>query len=114
MNITIAGGTGFIGSHLLERLKHLHEIKVLTRSKKESENNIIFEQTGCTVKEVAKDANLALERVEAILDGRWTPSPTERQKLATALDVNIEEVSWGHTMDPRNIRYRRYGLKEHF
>ena len=45
MNITIAGGTGFIGSHLLERLKHLHEIKVLTRSKKESENNIIFEQT---------------------------------------------------------------------
>ncbi len=76
--------------------------------------DIIFEQTGCTVKEVAKDANLALERVEAILDGRWTPSPTERQKLATALDVNIEEVSWGHTMDPRNIRYRRYGLKEHF
>jgi len=34
--------------------------------------------------------------------------------LAAALDVPISEVSWGHTMNPRNVRYHRYGLKENF
>ena len=24
----------------------------------------------------------------------------------------MEDVSWGHTMDPRNVRYRRFGFKD--
>lgn len=35
-------------------------------------------------------------RVAAILLGRWTPSPVERQRIAAALNVSVESISWGH------------------
>lgn len=74
----------------------------------------LLEQTGLSLNEVAERSGLPLERVEAIATGRWTPSPAERQQVAQALGVPVEEVSWGHSMNPRNIRYRRFGLKENF
>ena len=67
-----------------------------------------------SVEELALSARLPSERVVAIVAGRWTPSPDERSRIAQALDVAVSEISWGHTMDPRNIRYRRFGLSEDF
>ena len=64
--------------------------------------------------ELAAKAGLEFARAAAIADGRWTPSPAEREKLARALGVPVTDVSWGHTMNPRNIRYHRFGLKENF
>ena len=72
----------------------------------------LFEETGMTIDELAERAGLELRRVEAIVVGRWTPSPKERQRIAEGFGVSVEEVSWGHTMAPRNIRYHRFGLKE--
>lgn len=39
-----------------------------------------------------------LERklVTAIVNGRYTPSPQQRQHLAAALGVAPEQVAWGH------------------
>jgi hypothetical protein len=54
------------------------------------------------------------ERVAAIAEGRWTPTPAERERIAAAFGLPVAEVSWGHTMNPRNVRYRRFGLKENF
>jgi len=76
--------------------------------------DILFEETKLTIEDVAERARLTPERVEAIVVGRWTPSPAERQKIATAFGVSIDDVSWGHSMEPRNIRYHRFGLKENF
>ena len=59
-------------------------------------------------------ANSLNYRDQAIAVGRWTPSPQERQRIAAAFGVSIDEISWGHNMDPRNIRYHRFGLKENF
>jgi hypothetical protein len=33
---------------------------------------------------------------EAIVAGRYTPSPDQRQRLASALAVKSEEIAWGH------------------
>ncbi len=66
------------------------------------------------VEDVAERSKLPPERVEAIAVGRWTPSPRERQRIAEAFGLSVDEISWGHTMDPRNVRYRRFGLKEDF
>jgi transcriptional regulator with XRE-family HTH domain len=74
----------------------------------------LFELTGVTIDEVAERAQLPVERVAAIAEGRWTPSPDERARLAAAFGVEVGEISWGHSMNPRNIRYRRFGLKENF
>ncbi len=74
--------------------------------------DILFEETGFTIEDVAERAQLPVERVEAIAVGRWTPSPTERQLIADVFNVPIDEISWGHTMDPRNVRYRRFGFRQ--
>jgi hypothetical protein len=34
--------------------------------------------------------------VEAIVAGRYTPSPEQRQRLAAALSVQPDEIAWGH------------------
>jgi hypothetical protein len=34
--------------------------------------------------------------VEAIVAGRYTPSPQQRQRLAAALGVGPDEIAWGH------------------
>jgi transcriptional regulator with XRE-family HTH domain len=74
----------------------------------------LIEQTGMMYQEIADRARLDVERVAAIAEGRWTPSPDERAQIAAAFGVPVAEISWGHTMNPRNIRYGRFGLKENF
>ena len=74
----------------------------------------LFEETGLTVEEISSRSGLPAERVAAIAEGRWTPSPQERERIAAGFGVPVEEVSWGHSMNPRNIRYRRFGLRENF
>jgi len=72
----------------------------------------LLEDYAWTVEDLAERARLTVERAEAIALGRWTPSPAERQRIADAFEFPIAEVSWGHTMDPRNVRYRRFGFKD--
>ena len=74
----------------------------------------ICEELGVSVDEIAKRTGLTRKRVESSMVGRWTPSPTDRERIATALGVKIDEVIWGHTMPPRNLRYHRFGLKDQF
>jgi transcriptional regulator with XRE-family HTH domain len=75
---------------------------------------LLLEETDTTLEELSLQTGLPMERVEAIAHGRWTPSPAEREKLAAAFGVDVTDVSWGHTMNPRNVRYHRFGLKEDF
>ena len=74
----------------------------------------LIEQTGLTYQQIADRAGLDVERVAAIAEGRWTPSPQERERIAVAFGVPVADISFGHTMNPRNIRYGRFGLKENF
>jgi len=76
--------------------------------------DVLFEESGLTVEDVAEQSQLSPERVEAIALGRWTPSPQERTRIAQVFNVAISDISWGHTLDPRNIRYRRFGMQEDF
>ena len=72
----------------------------------------LLEDANWAVEDLAERAQLTNERAEAIALGRWTPSPAERQRIAAAFNIPTQEVSWGHTMDPRNVRYRRFGFKD--
>jgi cyanate lyase len=49
-----------------------------------------------TIGMLAQRTGLDETRVAAIVLGRWTPSPAERSKIATALGVEASEISWGH------------------
>lgn len=76
--------------------------------------DVILEEVGLSLDELSQRSGLTLSRVAAIVEGRWTPSPDERQQIANALNMSVDNISWGHTMNPRNVRYRRHGLKENF
>jgi len=74
----------------------------------------LLDELDIDLENLAKRAGMELNRTQAIADGRWTPSPQEREKLARALGMAVADISWGHTMNPRNVRYGRVGLKEDF
>jgi hypothetical protein len=74
----------------------------------------LLEQQQKSIAEIAASSGLDAKRVEAIVDGRWTPSPEERQAIAAALEVPVDQIAFGHNMNARNIRFHRFGLKEDF
>ena len=49
-----------------------------------------------TVSALADRTSLEETRIAAIVMGRWTPSPSERQRIAVVFGVAVEEISWGH------------------
>jgi transcriptional regulator with XRE-family HTH domain len=50
-----------------------------------------------TAETLADRTGLEVGRVTAIALGRWTPSPTERQKIADVFGVPTGEIAWGHS-----------------
>ena len=76
--------------------------------------DLLLEQRGWSEAELAERSLIEKKRVVAIVAGRWTPSPAERKRIAEAFGVTVEEVSWGHTMPPRNVRYHQKGMEENF
>ena len=74
----------------------------------------LIEETGLTIEQLATRAKLDVRRTQAIVDGRWTPSPREREKIAAAFGLSVSDISWGHTMNFRNVTYHRKGMRENF
>jgi hypothetical protein len=48
-------------------------------------------------RQLAERAGLDEARVRAIVEGRWTPSPGERDRIAAAFGLTRERIAWGHT-----------------
>ena len=53
-------------------------------------------EQGIDVAELATRAGLDEKRVRAIVEGRWTPSPAERDKIAAVFGLTREQIAWGH------------------
>jgi len=75
---------------------------------------LLLEELNLSIEELAEKSSLEPERVLAIVDGRWLSNPNERERIAAALNFPVDQISWGHTMNPRNVRYHRFGLRKDF
>ena len=53
-------------------------------------------ERGLRLAELVQASALDRRVVEAIAQGRYTPSPQQRQLLAAALGVSPEQIVWGH------------------
>jgi len=53
---------------------------------------------GLSVAEIVAESMLEQRVVEAILQGRFTPSPQQRAQLAAALGVRLDQIAWGHVV----------------
>ena len=56
-----------------------------------------------TVVELTERSELEESRVTAIVLGRWTPSPTERKKIADVFNLTPDDISWGHRTPIQHI-----------
>ncbi len=53
-------------------------------------------ETGLDAKALAERAGVDEQRVLAIVLGRWTPSPQERDRIAAVFGLTRDQVTWGH------------------
>ena len=60
-------------------------------------------ETKTDYRQVAAKAGLDEQRVLAIALGRWTPSPAERDKVASAFGLTRDQILWGHKTPIQHI-----------
>jgi transcriptional regulator with XRE-family HTH domain len=59
-----------------------------------------------SLKQLVEKTGVDEHRIVAILMGRWTPSPSDRDKIAEALGVARDDITWGHQTPIQHI----YGI----
>ena len=60
-------------------------------------------QYGLSHKQLAEKAGLDEQRVLAIVLGRWTPSPAERDRIAAVFGLTRDDIVWGHKTPIQHI-----------
>jgi hypothetical protein len=60
-------------------------------------------ERGMTVDGLLTASSLDSKVLDAILHGRYTPSPAQRQRIAKALGVDVEAIAWGHTAQVQHL-----------
>jgi ribosome-binding protein aMBF1 (putative translation factor) len=63
-----------------------------------------LEATGMSVERLTEDAGIERRVVKLLLAGNYTPSPSERKRLAGVLGVQVEDVEWGHAVPVQHLR----------
>jgi transcriptional regulator with XRE-family HTH domain len=53
-------------------------------------------ESGIDARQLAERSNVDEQRVAAIVLGRWTPSPLERDRIAAVFGLTRDQVAWGH------------------
>ena len=64
----------------------------------------LMEETAIGVNELAAAAGLDAKLVKAVVSGNYTPSPAQRERLAAALGVSMDDIAWGHTVPVEHMR----------
>jgi hypothetical protein len=62
------------------------------------------EETGTTVEQLVAKTGLDAKLVKSIVTGNYTPSPAQRQRLAAALGVSVEDIDWAHSVPVQHLR----------
>ena len=63
----------------------------------------LCQEAGIDLAQLAAKSGLDESRVMAILLGRWTPSPAERDKIAVVFGRTRDNITWGHKTPIQHI-----------
>ncbi len=63
----------------------------------------LCQQHQLTPRQLAERSNLDEQRVLAIVLGRWTPSPAERDSIAAVFGLTRDQIVWGHVTPIQHI-----------
>ncbi len=51
---------------------------------------------GLGEEQLAERTGLDVRRIRAIVTGQWTPSPSERERVAAVFGLTRDQIAWGH------------------
>jgi hypothetical protein len=60
-------------------------------------------ENGIDARQLAERVDLDEQRVVAIVLGRWTPSPQERDRIASAFGLTRDDIAWGHKIPVQHL-----------
>ncbi|MBI3467903.1 MAG: helix-turn-helix transcriptional regulator [Planctomycetes bacterium] len=60
-------------------------------------------ERGMSLAELVAAAAIEERVVTAIANGRYTPSPQQRERLCAALGITPEQVAWGHVVPVEHL-----------
>lgn len=58
---------------------------------------------GLDARQLAQRSGVDEQRVTAIVLGRWTPSPEDRDRIAAVFGLTRDQVAWGHKTPIQHI-----------
>lgn len=58
---------------------------------------------GLDARQLAQKSGVDEQRVMAIVLGRWTPSPEDRDKIAAVFGLTRDLIAWGHKTPIQHI-----------
>jgi hypothetical protein len=58
---------------------------------------------GIDARQLAERSGLDEQRVVAIVLGRWTPTPDERDAVAAVFGLSRHQIAWGHKTPIQHI-----------
>jgi transcriptional regulator with XRE-family HTH domain len=58
---------------------------------------------GIDVRQLAERSGVEEQRVAAILMGRWTPTPQDRDRIAAVFGLTRDQIAWGHKTPIQHI-----------
>ena len=71
----------------------------------ETPKNIVqlCQEQGLDVRQLAERSGVDEQRVLAIVVGRWTPSPEDRDAIAAVFGLTRDQLAWGHKTPIQHI-----------
>jgi transcriptional regulator with XRE-family HTH domain len=60
-------------------------------------------ERGLDARQLAERSGVDEQRVAAIVLGRWTPSPQDRDAIAAVFGLTRDQITWGHTTPIQHI-----------
>jgi transcriptional regulator with XRE-family HTH domain len=65
--------------------------------------NELCKERRISPEELAARSGVDPQRVLAIVLGRWTPSPHERDQIAAVFELTGDQIAWGHKTPIQHI-----------
>jgi hypothetical protein len=63
-----------------------------------------MEESGISMGTLIAATGLDAKLVKAVVSGNYTASPSQRQRLADALGVSTDDISWDHAVPVEHLR----------
>ena len=63
-----------------------------------------MEEAGISVAQLVTLTGLDAKLVTAIAGGNYIPDPSQRERLAAALGISKDDISWGHAVPVQHLR----------